>query len=208
MIPPFYDRCGRYLCRKLLRLPHPLPLVNDLLTPQHHKQESVPNSGSAGISIDPSFLSEPIPVNRTAQAVQDINGYQLYGLDAELEMKRRDKRDPNREIHAMQWIAAILDEPETPSFPDSLRSGILLCRCVVYCPTCLYLTLSNRLLNSIFPNRITKIDTRPIPLVERVRTPPATTRAPPHMHSPSHTGKHRQVPWRLPRCRDEYSRSV
>jgi len=59
---------------------------------------------------------------------------------------------------------------------------------------------SNRLLNSIFPNRITKIDTRPIPLVERVRT-----LQPQLPLSPSHTGKHRQVPERLPRCRDEYS---
>lgn len=85
----------------------------------------------------------PEPVNRAA-GVEDINGYQLYGMDAELELKRREKRDPNRELSAMQWISSVLNEKQA-NFPESLRSGILLCRYVkfyLFCFGCFFVVVS------------------------------------------------------------------
>ncbi|KAL3901283.1 MAG: hypothetical protein SGCHY_000740, partial [Lobulomycetales sp.] len=53
-----------------------------------------------------------------------------YGLDAELEAKRKEKYDPGREQEAQKWIESTLNEPFMipDDFHESLKSGVTLCK--------------------------------------------------------------------------------
>jgi hypothetical protein len=52
-----------------------------------------------------------------------------YGLDAELEAKRKGKYDPAREVEAKQWIIDVIGE-EFPGedFQECLKNGQILCK--------------------------------------------------------------------------------
>lgn len=78
------------------------------------------------------------------------DGVQLYGLDAELEKKARQKRDTEFEKKILNWVQDVAGEPRTEeNIDDALISGVLLCK----------------MMNKIEPGCIPKIDTRDIPLV-------------------------------------------
>ncbi|KAL6056620.1 Calponin-homology (CH) domain-containing protein [Balamuthia mandrillaris] len=101
-------------------------------------------------AVDETYVgSAPAVVNATSEIVMK-NGYQLYGMDAELELKRRGKFDPEYEANALKWIAQVSGEKVTDVW-EGLHSGVILCRVV----------------NEVFPGAITKVDTRDIPLVHR-----------------------------------------
>ena len=57
----------------------------------------------------------------------------LYGLDAELAAKQKEKYDPEREKQAREFIEKILEEPSdaTKSFHLFLKDGQALCRMAV-----------------------------------------------------------------------------
>lgn len=52
-----------------------------------------------------------------------------YGLSAELEKKREEKRDPKQEEEALNWIEALLNQPlnKDQAYEDLLADGIVLC---------------------------------------------------------------------------------
>eukprot|EP01102_Stenamoeba_stenopodia_P006461 TRINITY_DN1770_c0_g1_i2.p1 TRINITY_DN1770_c0_g1~~TRINITY_DN1770_c0_g1_i2.p1 ORF type:complete len:162 (+),score=49.27 TRINITY_DN1770_c0_g1_i2:70-555(+) len=50
-----------------------------------------------------------------------------YGLDAELEAKRKASYDPNLEREAKEWIEAVVGKKITPDFATGLKDGIILC---------------------------------------------------------------------------------
>lgn len=63
------------------------------------------------------------------QAVFDENGLPLYGLDAELYLKKQAKLDPQQEKVAKEWIEAATGEKfPSASFAESLKDGALLCK--------------------------------------------------------------------------------
>lgn len=75
--------------------------------------------------------SEPPAINRAAECIFDSAGNQLYGLDAELELKRREKRDPEWETKALKWVAEVTgEEIDVNDIWESLKSGVVLCKYV------------------------------------------------------------------------------
>ncbi|PRP81726.1 hypothetical protein PROFUN_10826 [Planoprotostelium fungivorum] len=87
----------------------------------------------------------------TSDAVYREDGIQLFGLDAELELKARAKRDPDFEMSLLEWIEETVNDSCTHplDFAESLKSGVMLCR----------------MINVVSPNSVKKIDERNIPLV-------------------------------------------
>jgi len=91
-------------------------------------------------------------VNSTVgNAVYREDGTRLFGFDAELELKTRQKRDKVFEEQIIIWIEKLTDEKACSheEIVEALRSGVLLCK----------------MMNAIEPGTIKKIDTRNIPLV-------------------------------------------
>ena len=70
-----------------------------------------------------------------------------YGLDAELARKQAEKYDPVAEQMAINWIEAVTKETFHSSFSATLKDGQVLCR----------------LINSIKPNSVRKIETSQMP---------------------------------------------
>ncbi|EGC31824.1 hypothetical protein DICPUDRAFT_156272 [Dictyostelium purpureum] len=79
-------------------------------------------------------------------AVYREDGVRLYGMDAEIELKQRAKRDPQLEKELAQWIEkAIGEKLKYPNdLIESLRSGIVLCK----------------LINTLLPGTIKSVNTR------------------------------------------------
>ncbi|PRP86810.1 hypothetical protein PROFUN_05027 [Planoprotostelium fungivorum] len=101
-------------------------------------------------NYDPTSAMEV--ANSTAgAAVYRADGTRLYGMDAELELKMQSKRDPEFEKSLLQWVEQVAGDKaiDINDFGESLKSGVLLCK----------------LVNSIEPNSVKKIDTRNIALV-------------------------------------------
>jgi len=73
-----------------------------------------------------------------------------FGMDHEIEQKMKAKYDVNEEEKVMDWIEIVTGEPVDEFYP-AIKSGVLLCQ----------------LINKIRPGTITKINTRPIPMLER-----------------------------------------
>ena len=75
----------------------------------------------------------------------------LYGMDAELELKNREKRDPEFEGKIVVWVEAVLEVrfEDKQNFIVNFQSGVLLLK----------------LINVISPGYFPKIDTRNIHLV-------------------------------------------
>ncbi|KYQ92066.1 hypothetical protein DLAC_06904 [Tieghemostelium lacteum] len=86
------------------------------------------------------------------QAVYRGDGLRVYGLDAELELKRQAQRDVGYEKELGKWIESATGMKL--EFPDdlieSLRSGIILCN----------------LINALLPGTISKINQKPLPLMQ------------------------------------------
>jgi hypothetical protein len=52
-----------------------------------------------------------------------------YGLDAELDAKRKEKYDPAREADAKAWIVEVIGEPfPAEDFQECLKNGQILCK--------------------------------------------------------------------------------
>jgi len=125
-----------------------------------------PRSGSASKDgfISDDFLNE-IETASNTQADPPVNaievlspaGYRLYGLDAELELKRRKKYEleggKKIEKRALKWIGKVVGETiDVDDIWGSLKSGVILCK----------------LMNELQPADPIKIDNRiHLPLVER-----------------------------------------
>lgn len=75
----------------------------------------------------------------------------LYGMDAELELKNRGKRDPEFETTILNWIEKVLELKlqDKANFAVHFQTGVLLLK----------------LINVISPGHFPKIDTRDLHLV-------------------------------------------
>lgn len=97
--------------------------------------------------------AKPAVANTTFGApVYRGDGTRLYGLDAELELKAQEKRDPELETNLERWIEEVIGESLEPkgSLQKSLKSGVALCK----------------LINKIWPGTIKTINTKPIGMME------------------------------------------
>ncbi len=77
-----------------------------------------------------------------------------YGLTAELELKKQEKYDPEREQDALAWIEAVLDKPGlfdeisgAKAVHETLKDGIILCE----------------LINTLQPGSVKKINHQKMP---------------------------------------------
>jgi len=87
----------------------------------------------------------------TAQETQSISISPVrYGMDLEHQQKIKAKYDVAAEEKAMDWIEAVTGE-RIDVFHKGLKSGVVLCK----------------LINKIRPGMITKINTKPVALMER-----------------------------------------
>jgi len=98
-------------------------------------------------SVDTSYLDkqklQANAINQTNES--DVhNGRRLYGLDAELADKQKEKSDPELESHCRQWVSQMLGEKIDGDLSEALKSGVILCK----------------LLNKIKPNTIEKFNTK------------------------------------------------
>jgi hypothetical protein len=80
-----------------------------------------------------------------------LTGFRLYGMDAELELKNRDKRDPDFETKILTWLEKALELKlqDKANFAVHFQTGVLLLK----------------LINVISPGHFPKIDTRDLHLV-------------------------------------------
>lgn len=97
--------------------------------------------------------AKPAVANTTFGApVYRGDGTRLYGLDAELELKAQEKRDPELETNLERWIEEVIGESLEPkgNLQKSLKSGVALCK----------------MINKIWPGTIKTINTKPIGMME------------------------------------------
>jgi len=73
----------------------------------------------------------------------------VYGLDAELDAKRKAQYDPNAEKNAKAWVESITGESLGDDLHEALKSGVVLCK----------------LMNKVSPGKIQKIGTSKMPFV-------------------------------------------
>lgn len=80
------------------------------------------------------------------------DGLRLYGLDAELELKAQEKRDPELESSLEKWIEEVIGETLEPknNLQKSLKSGVVLCK----------------MMNKLYPGSIKTINMKPIGMME------------------------------------------
>eukprot|EP00753_Platysulcus_tardus_P006057 PLAT13953.1.p2 GENE.PLAT13953.1~~PLAT13953.1.p2 ORF type:complete len:282 (+),score=89.73 PLAT13953.1:37-846(+) len=63
--------------------------------------------------------------------IDAATGLPLYGLDAELYLKREAKRDSGLEGEVQSWIESVTGERFAgPTFGESLKDGVLLCKLI------------------------------------------------------------------------------
>lgn len=62
--------------------------------------------------------------------IETDDGRTLFGFDAEVYQKLKEKEDPELERQVGQWIEDVLDTRlvDTCSLYTSLKSGVILCR--------------------------------------------------------------------------------
>jgi len=119
------------------------------------KKDALPGAANKKWSVDTSYLEKQKmlskdPINQTTET--DVHGgRRVYGLDAELADKQKEKSDPELESHCKQWISQMIGEKIDGDLSEALKSGVILCK----------------LLNKIKPNTIEKFNTKNVPLAER-----------------------------------------
>ena len=70
----------------------------------------------------------PIVVNGTQGQVVDKHGEKLYGMDAELLLKMKDKEDPEVERKTAEWICQVIGEEKGLALSDLVQDSMALVR--------------------------------------------------------------------------------